>query len=258
MFGVAGRVCGGDARAMRLLKTIFHVHTDYSYDCDVPLETLLAEARACGVGCLTITDHDTLEGARVAAALAGPDLRVIVGEEISTSQGHLIGLFLREHVEPGQSPRRTAELIHRQGGVVVVPHPFNRLFDCSLREAVYDVIDLVDAVEVSNAQNFLPLANRQALALAERFNLPMLVGVDAHHSGSLDSCHQWVPAFTGPREFVHALGQAQRVTGRHPATYFLKTAWLTLLDRCGLTLPERYGRNWPYRSEATAPARENA
>jgi len=168
----------------------------------------------------------------------------------------MIGLFLREHVEPDQSPRRTAEWIHRQGGLVVVPHPFNRLFDCSLREAVYDVIDLVDAVEVSNAQNCLPWANRQALALAHRFNLPMLVGVDAHHTGSLDACYQWMPRFTGPREFMHSLRDAQRMPGRHPACYFFKTAWLTLLDRCGLGLPEGYGRHCPYPADGASPARE--
>jgi len=242
---------------MQPLKTIFHVHTDYSPDCNVPVETLLAEARARGVGCLTITDHDTIEGARAAVTLAGPELQIIIGEEISTREGHLIGLFLREHVEPDQSPRRTAELIHRQGGIVIVPHPFNRLFDCSLREAVYDLIDLVDAVEVSNAQNCLPWANRQALALAERFNLPMVVGVDAHHSGSLDACHQWLPRFTGPREFVNYLRDARRVAGRHPASYFFKTAWFTLLDRCGLGLPEGFGRNCPHRAPVASPLREN-
>jgi predicted metal-dependent phosphoesterase TrpH len=243
---------------MQPLKTIFHVHTDYSADSDMPLETLLAEARARGVGCLTITDHDTISGARAAAAMAGPDLQIIIGEEITTNQGHLIGLFLREHIEPYQTARRTAELIHRQGGVVVVPHPFNRLFDCSLREAVYDMIDLADAIEVSNAQNCLPWANRQALALATRFKLPMMVGVDAHHAGSLDACYQWVPRFDGPRGFVRALGRARQVTGRHPASYFLKTAWATLLDRCGMSLPEGYGRKSPYRRPELSPIRENA
>lgn len=238
---------------MQLLKTVFHIHTDYSPDSDFSVEGLLAEARARGVRCLAITDHDTIEGARAVAALAGPDLRVIIGEEISTNRGHLIGLFLREPIEPGQSPRRTAELVRRQGGVVVVPHPFNRLFDCSLREAVYDVIDLLDAVEVSNAQNCLPLANRRALALAERFNLPMLVGADAHHPGSLDACYQLMPAFSGPREFVQVLGRTQRFAGRHPVGYFLRTALVTLSDRLGLDVPERYGRNWPDCGDRVSP-----
>lgn len=243
---------------MQLLKTVFHVHTDYSPDCDIPVEGLLAEARARGVRCLTVTDHDTIEGARAAAALAGPDLQVIIGEEVSTSQGHLIGLFLHEHIEPGQSARRTAELIRRQGGLVIAPHPFNCLFDCSLRDAVYDVIDLLDAVEVSNAQNVLPLANHRALALAERFNLPMLVGTDAHHLGSLDACHQLLPGFEGPREFVQSLLSGQRFAARHPLSYFLQTAWFTFLEKGGLGIPERYGRNCPYREQPLASLSESA
>jgi len=243
---------------MQLLKTVFHVHTDYSHDSDASVEAVITEARARGVRCLTITDHDTIEGARAAAALAGPNLQIIAGEEITTCEGHLIGLFLREHIEPGQSPRRTADLIHRQGGVVVVPHPFNRLFGCSLREAVYDMIDLADVIEVSNSQNLLPMANRQARALAQRFGLPMLVGVDTHHPGYLDSCFQWIPAFKGAQDFVQSLAQAQRVEGQHPPSYFLKTAWYELWTRTGLGVLEGYGRNCPYRGESPASVGENA
>jgi predicted metal-dependent phosphoesterase TrpH len=243
---------------MVLLKTVFHVHTDYSPDTNTPVDALVAEARSRGVDCLTITDHDTIEGARAVAARAGPDLQVIVGEEISTADGHLIGLFLREHIEPGQSPRKTAELIHRQGGIVVIPHPFNRLFDCSLREKVHEVIDLADVVEVSNAQNFMSSPNRQARGLAVRFGLPMLVGVDVHHPGYLDSCYQWLPPFKGPREFLAAVRQAKLVEGRHPWSYFAKTAWYTLFEKTGLNVPEGYGRNCPLRNGGAAAVGENA
>jgi predicted metal-dependent phosphoesterase TrpH len=234
---------------MGLLKTVFHVHTDYSHDTDTPVDALVAEARARGVHCITITDHDTIEGARAVAARAGSDLKIIIGEEISTANGHLIGLFLREHIEPGQSPRKTAELIHRQGGLVVVPHPFNRLFDCSLREHVYEIIDLVDVIEVSNAQNFLASPNRRARALAERLGLPMVVGVDVHHPGYLDSCYQWLRPFRGPADFLASLRQAEWVEGRHPWSYFAKTAWFTICERTGLNPPEAYGRNSPLRHQ---------
>ena len=241
---------------MRLVKTVFHVHSDYSFDCDYPLEALIQDARARGVQCVTPTDHDTMEGVRAAQELAGRDLQIIAGQEITTREGHLIGLFLHEEIEPGLSARRTAELIRRQGGLVVVPHPFNRLFNCSLRESVYELIDLVDIVEVSNAQNFLSSPNRQARALAERYQLPMLTGVDAHHPGYLDSSYQWIPVFKGPREFLAAVRQAQRVEGRHPASYFFKTALYEFASKCGLGAPERYGRNCPYMERE--PAAEKA
>ncbi|GMV97492.1 MAG: PHP domain-containing protein [Phycisphaerae bacterium] len=227
---------------MGRIKTVFHVHTDYSRDSNNTVDGLLAEARARGVGCLAITDHDTLAGARAAAARAGGDVRIIIGEEISTTRGHLIGLFLHEHVEPGRSPRKTAELIKRQGGLVVVPHPFNRLFGCSLREAVADLIDLVDAVEVCNAQNLLPFPNRRARALAEEHGLPMLVGVDTHHPGGLDSCFQLLPDFDGPEGFLAAIRRGRLFEGRHPLGYFAEAGWFTLCDKLGLPVPASYGR----------------
>ncbi|GMU23012.1 MAG: hypothetical protein AMXMBFR13_30960 [Phycisphaerae bacterium] len=227
-----------------LLKTVFHVHTDYSFDCDTSVEALLAEAQAKGVGCLTVTDHDTIEGARAAVtAAAGTGIKVIVGQEISTAQGHLIGLFLHEPIEPWLPARRTAELIRRQGGLVVVPHPFNRMFGCSLREAVHDILDLTDVVEVCNSQNLLSGPNRRAMEFAREAGLPALVGVDSHQPGHLDSCHQFIEPFHTPREFLESVRRAHYIEGRHGLGYFAKVGWYTLLEKAGLPLPARYGRN---------------
>jgi len=236
-----------------LLKTVFHVHTNYSDDSDSPPEAIVASARNAGIGCVTITDHDTIAGAQAVRALAGPDLQVIIGEEVSTTEGHLIGLFLTEEIEPGLSPRRTAELIRRQGGLVVVPHPFNRLFGCSLRQHAVELaqLGLVDAVEISNAQNLLPFPNRRAAAFAREFGLPALVGVDMHHRDYLGTCFQWLPPFEGPRGFLDALTRATLVPGRHPLGYFVKSAQVVLREKTGLPLPAGYGANCP-RSRAHA------
>src|SRR6478735_11950748 len=99
---------------MARIKTVFHVHTDYSDDSNTSVESLLEFALARGVGCLTITDHDTMDGARAMAKIARGRLQVIAGQEISTREGHLIGLFLRDPIEPGLPARMTAELIKRQ------------------------------------------------------------------------------------------------------------------------------------------------
>lgn len=243
---------------MGLVKTVFHVHTDYSHDSNNCVDGLLAEGRARGVGCLTITDHDSIEGARAAAARAHSGVQVIVGEEISTTQGHLIGLFLHEHIEPGQSPRKTAELIKRQGGLVVVPHPFNRLFGCSLREAVYDILDLTDIIEVSNSQNLLPFPNMKARDLARRCGLPMLAGVDVHHPGYLDSCYQLLPPFKGPAEFLNSVRQAQLFEGRHALGYFAHAGWFNICERSGIGASEAYGRNHISRTTAASVLSETA
>jgi predicted metal-dependent phosphoesterase TrpH len=226
---------------MAFIKTVFHIHTDYSEDSNLSLDQLLAEARERGVGCVAVTDHDSVEGARKLARIAGDDLRVIIGEEISTSDGHLIGLFLRDFVEPGMSVRRTAEAIREQGGLVVVPHPFNRLFDCSLGDRVYDILDLIDIVEVANAQNLSPLPNRRAGAFARRHGLPAIVGSDVHHRGYLDSCYQMMRSSDGPADFIASLRTAQPHVKSHPLSYFFHMALLVVRERLGLDLPEGYG-----------------
>lgn len=228
---------------MPSVKTVFHVHTDYSDDCNASVEDILDQAVRMGVGCVTITDHDTIAGALALSRIAGDRLKVVVGEEISTSEGHLIGLFLREEIQPGLSPRRTAELIRDQGGLVIAPHPFNSIFGCSLRDSVYGIVDLLHAVEVCNAQNLLSRANRQAERFASQFRLPPIVGADVHHRGHLDACFQWMQPFEGPQGFIESLKHAHFVEGRHTLGYFVRTAWCIFRDRSGLGTPAGYGRN---------------
>lgn len=228
---------------MGLVKTVFHVHTDYSDDSNLSLDCLVHEARERGVGCVAVTDHDSIEGALTLADRVGDDLRVIVGEEISTRDGHLIGLFLRDLVEPGMSVRQTAEAIREQRGLVVVPHPYNRLFHCSLGDRVYDILDLIDVVEVANAQNLSPLPNRRSARFAHSHGFPAVVGTDVHHRGHLDTCYQMMPGFEGPSEFVTSLGRARLHARSHPLSYFFRTAWLIAGYKLGLPLPAAYGAN---------------
>jgi hypothetical protein len=243
MPAVKGAPVGGGEEAMRRLKTVFHVHTNYSDDGDASVEDLIADARRSGVDCIVVTDHDTIEGAERLADAAPDNLRIVVGEEVSTRQGHLIGLFLRRAVPPGLPVRRTAELIHEQDALVVAPHPFNRLFGCSLREAVYDLADVIDLVEVCNGQNLLPFANRRAEAFALQHALPHIVGADMHHRGYLGRCFQWVPPFEGPAGFLAAMREAELVKNRHTLAYFARSAHVQLAGRIGWGLPARYGRN---------------
>jgi len=228
---------------MDRIKTVFHVHTDHSDDCSSSVPRLLELARERGVGCVAVTDHDTIMGAREAARLAGAELKVIIGEEISTTGGHLIGLFLREEIEPGLSPRQTAVAIKDQGGLVVVPHPFNWMFGCGLRGHVKEIIDLIDIVEVSNAQNLSSVPNRRAERFALRHDFPRIVGVDLHFGETLDACYQQLEPFDGPAGFLSALGRAALVKGRHPLSYFFRTAWYVFLDRSGISQPEGFGAN---------------
>ncbi len=242
-----------------LLRTVFHVHTDHSRDGETPVAELLDEAREHRVDCMAITDHDTLDGALHAAALAGDCPRIIIGEEISTADGHLIGLFLERTVAPGMPLRHTAEQIRAQGGLVIVPHPFNRLFDCGVNERIADIIDLIDAVEVCNAQNLLSRPNRRAAAFAQRHGLTPIVGSDAHLRGSLAACWQWMEPFEDAAGFLESLRAATLVPGRHATGYFLRAVGLILRYRLGLGFPAGFGSNAigvrrASRSELTMPA----
>ena len=225
------------------LKTVFHVHTNYSDDGNFSPEQLVAESLERGVGCLTVTDHDCIEGARKVARLAPASLKVIIGEEVSTAQGHLIGLFLKEEIAPGQSAIATAKQIKAQGGLVVVPHPFNTAFGCSLKDAVYDLVGYIDAVEIFNAQNVSPFPNRKAAAFAREYGYPALVGGDVHHRGYLDSTYQWLPNFDGPRAFIESIQHAHYVARRHPLPYFFKAANVVVRGLCGLGNARGYGEN---------------
>jgi predicted metal-dependent phosphoesterase TrpH len=228
---------------MAMIKTVFHVHTDHSSDSNQSVEDVLAEARRRSVGCITITDHDCIEGAQRAAALADDDLAVIVGQEISTTDGHLIGLFLRERVEPRMSVRRTAAAIRDQGGLVVVPHPFNSIFSCGLRDSVFDILDLIDAVEIANAQNLRSRPNRRAEEFARRHGCTMIVGSDTHHRGYLDTCYQMMRPFDGPAAFLASLQEAEFHAARHPLIYFVKSGYLIARYGLGFGVPKGYGRN---------------
>jgi predicted metal-dependent phosphoesterase TrpH len=221
------------------VKTLIHVHTDYSFDSDLTLGQLVGFLAEEDFGCVAVTDHDTIEGALRLRGMT--DARVIVGEEISTREGHLIGLFLDEPIPPGLSARATALAIRAQGGLVLLPHPFVRFFGCGLREGAWQIADLVDAVEVNNAQNPWPSADRAARVFAEALDLPQYAGADSHTAASIAPCWQVLPAFDGPAGFLQALGTARLAPGRHPLSYFIATGWRVARYLTGLGLPSNFG-----------------
>jgi predicted metal-dependent phosphoesterase TrpH len=240
---------------MRLLKTVIHAHTNYSTDSNrSPLE-LVETARRQGVDCVAITDHDEIEG----ALLARTDgrVRVIVGQEVSTADGHLIGLFLEELVPPGRPAGETARRIHAQGGLVLAPHPFSTLCDDSLGSAMVELLPHLDAVEVSNAQNPLPWQDAQAARFAHRHGLPGYVGADAHLRGTLAACYQLMPDFQDAASFRTALLHAELFPGRLGVAYLAAMVCQSLYSNLlGRPLPG-FGGNAATRP-TLAPARQPA
>ena len=202
--------------ARPLIDVDLHMHTDHSYDCATPVEVLLAEARARGLGAIAVTDHNEISGALEAAAKAD-GVKVIVGEEVKTAdQGEVIGLFITEKIPRGMTLQETIAEIKRQGGLVYVPHPFDRLHSVPDYEHLLDVLDDVDAIEVFNPRIAIAEFNEEAVRFAAKYRIPAGAGSDAHVPQGLGSVRIRMRDFDGPEEFLQSLRDADIV--RNPAS----------------------------------------
>jgi predicted metal-dependent phosphoesterase TrpH/glycosyltransferase involved in cell wall biosynthesis len=199
-----------------LIDVDLHMHTDHSYDCATPVEVLLAEARARGLGAIAITDHNEISGALDARGKAD-GVKVIVAEEIKTAgQGEVIGLFIEEKIERGLTLQETIAEIKRQGGLVYVPHPFDRLHSVPDYEHLLTVLEDVDAIEVFNPRVAIAEFNEEALRFALKYRIPAGAGSDAHVPQGLGSVRIRMHDFEGPEEFLQSLRDADIL--RNPAS----------------------------------------
>ncbi|MFZ1992988.1 MAG: glycosyltransferase [Solirubrobacteraceae bacterium] len=199
-----------------LIDVDLHMHTDHSYDCATPVEVLLAEARARGLGAVAVTDHNEISGALEARAKAN-GVKVIVGEEVKTKeQGEVIGLFIEEKIPRGMTLQETIAEIRRQGGIVYVPHPFDRMHSVPDYEHLLAVIDDVDAIEVFNPRVAISEFNEEAVRFAAKYRIPGGAGSDAHVPQGLGSVRIRMRDFNGPDEFLESLRDADII--RNPAS----------------------------------------
>lgn len=214
---------GGDPALARrlagrpLIDIDLHMHTDHSSDCATPVEVLIETARDRGFGAIAITDHNEVSGALEAAKVAEgmDDFQVIVGEEVKTDgQGEVIGLFLSERIPKGLSMAETVAEIRRQGGLVYVPHPFDRLHSVPDYEHLLAIVDEIDFMEVFNPRVAIGSFNEEAERFAAKYGIIPAAGSDSHVAQGLGSVRVRVPEFDGPEEFLEAMRQAE-ITRRH-------------------------------------------
>jgi len=199
-----------------LIDVDLHMHTDHSYDCATPVEVLIAESRARGLGAIAVTDHNEISGALEAHAKA-EGVQVIVGEEIKTAeQGEVIGLFIKEKIPRGMTLQETIAEIKGQGGLVYVPHPFDRMHSVPDYEHLLEVIDDVDAIEVFNPRVAIAEFNEEAVRFAAKYRIPAGAGSDAHVPQGLGSVRIRMRDFDGPQEFLESLRDADII--RNPAS----------------------------------------
>lgn len=168
-------------RELTLLRLDLHVHSTFSDGRD-GVEDILEAAVEAGLDGIAITDHDTLEGSFEAESFVrerGLNLLVIPGVEVSTSDGHLLALGIRDLPPAGRSPEETIDFVRARGGISIVSHPYH-----PFRHAMYR-IPACDAVEVFNSKYIFGLANILARREAARLGLPMVAGSDAHSARSV-------------------------------------------------------------------------
>ena len=197
-----------------MLKGDFHMHTRYSYDCLVDPAALVQRCQRVGLDCIAVTDHNSLQGAVAVKAIA--PFMVILGEEIKTTHGEVTGLFLTEEVPRGLSPLETVRLIREQGGLVSLPHPFDRLGRSPLpADIISELLSCVDIVEGFNARTTFFGDNAQGHRLAIDHDLLVTAVSDAHTLGELGRCYTELPEFDGTAEgFKRALADARLVEHR--------------------------------------------
>jgi predicted metal-dependent phosphoesterase TrpH len=220
-----GLAAGSPACGTRSFADL-HSHSRASFDSLADPKAMLERALRLGLTHLAITDHERIDGAQRAVELAGDRLAVIVGEEVRTRDGDLIGLFLQRAVAPGMSAAETAAAIHEQGGLVGLPHPFDgfrssggsRTGGASGR--LEELAALVDYVETHNARAYRD-ANPQAAAFAVRHSLPGVASSDAHSVMEVGIASTVLPgSFATARELAALLPQAQPLPGR--ASYYVR------------------------------------
>ena len=194
----------------RLIDVDLHMHTDHSSDCATPVEVLLSTAREQGLGAIAVTDHNEISGALEARERAAEfDVRVIVGEEVKTAdQGEVIGLFIEEKIPRGLTLQATIAEIKRQGGLVYVPHPFDRLHTVPDYEHLLDVLDDIDLLEVFNPRVAIREFNEEAVRFAAKYRIAAGAGSDSHVPQGLGSVRVRMRDFEDPHEFLESLHDA--------------------------------------------------
>ena len=196
-----------------MLRADLHMHTHYSPDSAMAPEDLVARCAKIGLNCIAVTDHNTIEGALAVRETA--PFTVIIGEEIKSAEGEITGLFLKEAIPPHLPPVETARRIKEQGGLVSLPHPFDRFRRSVIsRRALEELLPYVDIVEVFNSRNNMNADNRRAYEFAQEHGLLTSAVSDAHTVYELGRSYVEMPDFDGtPEGFKEALAQG-RLVGR--------------------------------------------
>jgi predicted metal-dependent phosphoesterase TrpH len=205
------------------LRAEFHLHSCHSHDSMVKIPDLLDTCAKKGINRIAITDHNVISGAFVAKEL-DPE-HVIIGEEIETTAGEILGYYMTALVPGGMSPMKTIEALKKQGALISVAHPFDDHRLAFWKSDTFaEVLGHVDALEVFNARCMNPLFNQKALECAEEKGLLQTVGSDAHSLYELGQANLMLAEFDDAASLRIAL-QTGEFIGK------LSGSWVHLISR---------------------------
>jgi len=205
-----------------------HMHTSWSHDCSVEPAELVDHAVAEGLGAIAVTDHNVFGGALEAVdCAAGSELVVIPGEEVKTAgQGEVIGLFLEREIPRGMSFADTIAAIHEQGGLVYLPHPFDRMHAIPDPRTLHRHLADIDVFEAYNARLLFEAYNDEALRFARKYNLTVGAGSDAHVLQGVGTGALRMRAFRDPEEFLISLRTAEVLRRPKSLAYLQSLKWV--------------------------------
>jgi predicted metal-dependent phosphoesterase TrpH len=200
-----------------MIKADLHIHTKYSGDCDTPLEKLIERVQELGLGAIAVCDHSTAEGALKLQQMA--PFKVIVAEEIASTEGEIMGMFLRETIPSGITPEEAIKAIRVQGGLVCIPHPFDHYRSSAVQRATLDrVVQDIDILEVYNSRT-LPMQDRTLpYKFAQAHHLRLGAGSDAHSLAEVGRAYVEIADFDGPQAFLKVMAES-RVHGNHTGPF---------------------------------------
>lgn len=213
-----------------MMRIDLHCHSEASADCRTRLNEIPRCCQELGIGVQAITDHNEVWGAQLLREInPNPSITFIVGEEVSSRDGEIIGLFLQEKVPAGLSAEETVAAIKNQGGLVLIPHGFDPLKRFHIRpEALERIAEQVDIVETFNAHISRPHWNRRALEWAEQHGKLKSAGSDAHTLARMGAAWVQTPErlVQTPQDLLTALREGT-VMGEwtHPVLAYIQKLW---------------------------------
>ncbi|MDQ3689023.1 MAG: PHP domain-containing protein [Chloroflexota bacterium] len=211
----------------------FHIHTRFSRDSILPEEKFIRIAIERGLTHVAVTNHNNVEGAvavRDKVRELGLDdrLTVILGEEVSTADGEVVGIFLDRTIPRGLSAKETADEIHRQGGLVSIPHPFDPFRGSHIKEGpLRNLAELgkIDMIEVFNCRVSLQRHNQEAAEFAHRYGIPGVAASDSHSSFEVAMAFNALPAFETAEKLKALLPENDWHASRSSVFIHATTRW---------------------------------